>query len=140
MKKATVIIIVILLALTIVAAIGLIPYAMSINSLKNATNAKSGEYELVYNNLINNNYISDSVKDDVRTMNTSFDTSINAALKSEFTIIMYLMAVISLILILVGVYVVKSPDGKNYIGTVFVVAGCILLAFVAIFGYYILKM
>ena len=139
MKKTSVIMIIILFALVLAIAVGIIPFAMISNSINTASTSKTDAYMSAYNDLINNTSISDGLKKDAVVMNGTMEIALLNVFKSECGIIVYLLVAISVIFILFGVYFIKNKECKNYIGTIFIVAACILLAFTAIIGFQFLR-
>ena len=139
MKKTSVILIIVLFALVLVMAIGVIPYAMLTNSINLANSSKTEAYNYAYAELVNNTSISEGLQQDAKVMDKTMGVSLHNVLKSECGIIIYLLVVISVIFILFGVYFIRNKESKNYIGTIFIVAACILLAFTAILGFQFLR-
>ena len=140
MKKSSIVIFIIVFALVIAAAACILPIAMVSNSFKLSKNIEIDEYNAAYREIAENNYISEDLKSDAVLMKTIANDTVRDIVKSEISVVLYLSAIIALILILVGVYMVKNESSKNYIGTALIVAGCIILAVVAIFMFYVFRM
>ena len=140
MKKSSVVLFIVVFALIIAAAACILPIAMVSNSVKISKNIEIDEYNAAYREIAENNYISEDLKSDAVLMKTVANDTVRGILKSEMSVVLYLSAIIALVLILVGVYFIKNEGSKNYVGTAFIAAGCIILAVIAIFMFYVFKM
>ena len=140
MKKATVILMVIVIALVIVSAIGLIPLAMYVTSVNSSLNnmAEGSSYDVSLNNITNNIGISDVMKQNANNMNKIAKQTMEHLIKSDFKVAFYFIIVIAIMLVMFGVYFIKNENCKNYVGTALIVSACILLAFTFIIGFSIL--
>ena len=141
MKKTSVILVVLLIALIIVGAVGMVPFALFCTAIQNIGDAvvePSSTYQISYKNLVNNTSLSDNVKAEVINMYNTTDELVNVATFGMFWIFAVLVLVISVILIVIGIYFIKNENCKNYIGTALIVAACILLAFTAILTFFVI--
>lgn len=142
MKKTSVMLVVLIIAIIIVGAVGIIPLSLFKSSsdlyVSNIGSAES-QYQINLKNISGNNVLSDNIKGDIVSMYNSAEEVFVTSRVSYFLAIAYLVVAISVLLIAVGIYFIKNEACKNYVGTSFIVAACMLLAFLAIIGFFILK-
>ncbi len=142
MKKTSVMLVVLIIAIVIVAAIGIVPLAFfksSTDLYKSNIVSGNSEYQVNLKNIASNSALSDNIKGDIVSMYNTTDEVFVTARTSYFWAIAYLVMAISVLLIAVGIYFIKNEGCKNYVGTSFIVAACMLLAFLAIIGFCLLK-
>ena len=142
MKKMSVILVAMLIALIIVGVIGVVPLAIysSANNFYNETIVdQASEYQKDLKGIASNEMLSKSLRNDVSNMYNVTDQVFLKVRVANFWMATYLVIAIVVLLIAVGVFFIKKEGCKNYVGTAFIMAACMLLAFNAIIGFFILK-
>ncbi len=142
MKKTSVIIVILIIAVMIVGAVGIVPLAVfksCTDFYKVSISNPNSEYMRDVKGIVNNEALSDSIKADVKQMyNTTSDVFSKIRI-SYFWVAAYLILAISVFLIAVGIYFIKTESCKNYVGTSFIVSAGMLLAFTVIIGFFLYK-